>query len=643
MQPQPTDHPGLLRIPAPAATSLAIRFAPLADRDHFNPILWTHCAMAASADFPGWWEIDLDTLTLADGWYEYEFIKNGDDSVAYPDPYADAITRFARYRGLFTMARGKRIATQFRWDDEFPNGQALANNNQIVIYEMPLKWMASDPTENPLVELGTFDKVIYEHLNNLAALGVNCIELLPIEDTTQTLNWGYGTRFFFAPDYDMGNPVDAKFFIKCCHQLGIRVFLDVVMAFADPACPVMSLAPEWFLDPQPDGRNGWGQDLFLYNSPAYGSYFAAKEFLCQMGEFWVNEYHVDGFRVDDFPDIANWDFVQEFHDRTTAASNAAFPGKPFLVIAEDTNRDREITGPNQAMPNGQKVVDALWNFGYRDEIRRLATDSIDTVYGQASRTLRVEHLISKDGVWNGYPYFDPGYADLACSVDYATSHDVADAPRLMNIILGSMIGAGMDDDGIARVRAAVDNQISNGLADTVDAACRRVFGVYGILMTSVGMPMLLAGEEFGDVHDESASDVNQKQEDPVQWLRAQLPANSELQTHIGELIRLRTTHPALGRNEITFFYFHPQFDDDNAARVFAYCRTAGLAPGSAGQVIVVANMGATAYASYDIPGWPWGSAPLVEYGYSTTAPVWNAAMNALTLELDAFQARVFSV
>jgi len=643
MQPQPTDHPGLLRIPAPAASSLSIRFAPLTDRDHFNPVLWEHNSLEPSASFSGWWEIDLDTLSLPDGCYEYEFIRDDDDSAAYPDPYADAITRFGGYRGLFTIAGGRRVRRAFRWDDEFPGGQALPNNNRIVIYEMPLKWMSSDPTENPLVELGTFDKVIYERLKDLAALGVNCIELLPIEDTTQTLNWGYGTRFFFAPDYDMGTPVDAKFFIKCCHQLGIRVFLDVVMAFADRVCPVMTLAPEWFLDQHPNGRNPWGQDLFLFNRPAYGSYFAAKEFLCQMGEFWVNEYHVDGFRIDDFPDIANWDFVQEFHDRTTAASTAAFPGKPFLVITEDTNRDWAITGPNRAMPNGRKVVDALWNFGYRDEIRRLATDSIHTMFGHASRSERVRHLISKDGAWNGNTGFDAGYADLACAVDYVTSHDVADGPRLMNIILGSIISAGTDDAGIAKVRAAVDNQVSNGLADTVDTACRRVFGACAILMTSVGMPMLLAGEEFGDIHDQSAFDPNQKQQDPVQWLRAQLPANNALRTNIAELIHLRVEHPALTRNEVSFFYFHPQFDDNNAPRVFAYCRSAGLGPGNAGQVIVVANMGPTAYPSYDIPGWPWEGRAVVETGYSSPRPIWNPMTKSLTLKLDAFQARVFTV
>jgi 1,4-alpha-glucan branching enzyme len=166
--------------------------------------------------------------------------------------------------------------------------------------------------------------------------------------------------------------------------------------------------------------------------------------------------------------------------------------------------------------------------------------------------------------------------------------------------------------------------------------------MFAILMTSVGMPMMLAGEEFGDVHDQSAFDPNQKQQDPVQWLRAQLPANKALRENVADLIHLRVEHPALARNEASFFYFHPQFDDNDAPRVFAYFRTAGLAPGNAGQVIVVANMGAAAYPSYDIPGWPWEARPMVEYGYSSAQPVWNAVTKLLTLKLDAFQTRVFA-
>ena len=114
-----------------------------------------------------------------------------------------------------------------------------------------------------------------------------------------------------------------------------------------------------------------------------------------MAEFWVDEYHIDGYRVDDFNDINDWDFVQEFHDRARCKmSLSLFPTKPFWVIAEDSDRRFITTENDPSNPNGRKVVDAIWNFGYRDEIRLLLTNSIDTVFGQPSRSERVAHLNS---------------------------------------------------------------------------------------------------------------------------------------------------------------------------------------------------------------------------------------------------------
>jgi 1,4-alpha-glucan branching enzyme len=645
MQPHPTGRPGLLRIPGPALAGIAIRFALLSDRDNFAPGLWPQRPFTRSAAFPGWWELDLDALALADGTYEYEFVVNG---VAVPDPYADVITRFGGYRGLFMIAAGRRIVPPFDWANEIPAGVALPQNKKIVIYEMPIKWMSSDPGENaPLVELGTFDKVIFEHLNDLAAAGVNCIELLPVEDSPQTLNWGYGTRFFFAPDYDVGNPIDAKFLIKCCHQRGIRVFLDVVMNMFAPQCPLATLASQWYYEPSSPGRQDWSQDLFHFSSASNGNYFAAREFLCEMAEFWVSEYHVDGFRIDDFKDINNWDFMQEFHDRATAQSVALFPDKPFLVVAEDTNREFVATSNDPNNPSAQKVVDAIWNFGYRDDIRNLLTNAIYTNWGQPSRSQRVAHIISKDGVWNGLTQaFDPGYADMACSVDYITSHDVADAPRLMNVLLGPMLqAAGLGNGGLDNVRSAVDGADSstNGtLQATVQAALLRVFGAFAVLMTSVGMPMFLAGEEFGDVHDTNFTDVNEKQQDPVQWNRVKFRGNAALYANVAKLIKLRVSHPALQRNEVEFFYFHPQFDDSVAPRVFAYCRTQGLPLGSSNQVIVIANMGPDSFPNYVIPGWRWRASALAEVGYPNTAPAYNGMTAALNLSLNPFSARVFT-
>ena len=646
MLPHPTDHLGLLRIPGPGLNALDISFAPLSDRDKFSPSSWVLHPLKQSVTFPGWWEIDLDLLGLIDGDYEYGFVVNG--VTAVPDPYADEITRFGGYRGIFTTAGGKRVSKPFRWTGEIPAGINLPQNNQIAIYEMPIKWMSSDPGENaPLVELGTFDQVIFEHLNDLASMGVNCIELLPIEDSPQTLNWGYGTRFFFAPDFDIGRPVDAKFFIKSCHQRGIRVVLDVVMNMFAPKCPLAQLAPDWFYAPGSAGRQDWGQDLFLFNTPSYDSYFAAREFLCEMAEFWVSNYHVDGFRIDDFADINNWDFVQEFHDRATARSLALFPAKPFIVVAEDSDRRFVTTGDDPFNPAGRKVVDAIWNFGYRDEIRRLATNAINTTWGQPSRSVRVQHLISNEGIWNDWNQaFDPGYTDMACSVDYITSHDVADAPRLMNFILGPMLqAAGLGDGGVQNVRNAVDGADTSSnptLQATVQAALRRVFGAFAILMTSVGMPMWLAGEEFGDVHDTDYIDVNAKQQDPVQWNRAAFSGNAALKANVAKLIQLRTSHPALQRDEVEFFYFHPQFDENESPRVFAYCRSGGRPLGTVGQVIVIANMGPQPFPTYNVPGWRWSGSTLTEIGYPNAAPAYNGMTGMLSLSLNPFEARLFA-
>jgi 1,4-alpha-glucan branching enzyme len=623
-----------------------VRFAALSDRDEFNPSAWLQHPLTPSDTFAGWWEIDLDLLTLSDSDYEYEFVVNGTTAVA--DPHAEDVTRFGGYRGIFTVAGGKRVRRPFRWDGEMPTGVNLPQNNQIVIYEMPIKWMSSDPSENaPLVELGTFDQVIFEHLDDLASMGVNCIELLPVEDSPQTLNWGYGTRFFFAPDYDVGSPVDAQFFIKSCHQRGVRVLLDVVMNMFAPQCPLAVLAPEWFYEPGSAGRQNWGQDLFRFNTPAYDNYFAAREFLCEMAEYWTSEYHADGFRIDDFADINNWDFVQEFHDRATAKSQALFPGKPFLVVAEDSNRRFVTTADDPSNPGGHKVVDAIWNFGYRDEVRRLLTNAIYTIWGQPSRSSRVQHLISKDGIWNDWNHtFDTGYADMACSVDYITSHDVADGPRLMNIILGPMLqAANLGDGDVQSVRNAVDSADTSSnpvLQTAVQTALRRVFSGFAILMSSVGMPMWLAGEEFGDVHDTDYIDVNAKQQDPVQWNRAAFRGNADLKSNVAKLIKLRTSHPTLQRNEVEFFYFHPQFDNDDSSRVFAYCRTRGQPLGTSGQVVVIANMGPQPYPNYEIPGWRWGSSTLTEVGHPNALPPYNPMTGTLSLSLNPFEARVFT-
>jgi 1,4-alpha-glucan branching enzyme len=133
--------------------------------------------------------------------------------------------------------------------------------------------------------------------------------------------------------------------------------------------------------------------------------------------------------------------------------------------------------------------------------------------------------------------------------------------------------------------------------------------------------------------------------DPINWERRKQPGHSAVWSAVRDLVRLRVSHPALQRNEIEFFYFHPSVDDNGGVRVFAYARTGGRPLGTPGQVAVVANCGPHDFPDFVLP-WPWTSAGrAVEHGM----PAQGAGMQVRTFEARAslslapFQVRVFAL
>ncbi len=451
-----------LEIPAPDAATVEMRFASPDERDRFDPTAWRRAPLARVAGKSGWWRVDPEALGLADGAYEYEFVLDGRADAPVADPFADEITRFSGYRGVFRLRGGKRLQA-FRWDDELPAGTRLPDNNAIVVYEMPLRWMSAGGEDFRQFGLGTFDEVIFRHLDRLADLGVNAIELMPVQDSPDTLNWGYGTRFFFAPDFDMGAPVDLKLFVKRCHQRGIRVILDVVMNHARD-CPLEALAfDRYFLrrrDEEPGRGDDYGARMFRYRAPEPDGSFPAREFHFRMAAFWIEAYHVDGFRLDEFRGIDNWEFIQQFRDKAWAAFRRLFPDRPFIVIAEDSWRRAIVAQDAATNPNRRKVADAIWNFAFRDEARRLIRDEIRTQFGEPSRRERIRNFVSGAALWDDMSHeLKGGFGDLAQAVNYLTSHDVEkeDEARLMNFLIGPMLReAGLGAGSVADVRRAVD-------------------------------------------------------------------------------------------------------------------------------------------------------------------------------------------
>ena len=648
----------VLRIPVDRVDSVEVRFAPLAARDKFDPKSWPLEELKPSIDHRGFFEIDLEYLRLADGAYEYEFVLDGRHDQPVADPYAEEITKFGGYRGIFRMVGGKRRRLPFSWDDEFPGGVTLANNHHLVIYEMPMRWMESAPERIRQVGLGTFEKVAFMRLDELRDLGINAIELLPVQDSADTLNWGYGTRFFFAPDFDMGGPVDLKFFVKQCHRRGIRVLFDIVMNH-DRDCPLRKLDyKRYFLhgnDPERSHRGeDYGEKLFRYWPNADGE-CPAREFHFQMAEYWIREYHADGFRIDEFRGINNWDFVQQFRDRAWHAHQQAFPGRPFLVIAEDSWRRAVVAQDNHFNPHGRKVTDAIWNFAFRDEARRAVRDDIHTVWGQPPRRDRVRWMISGAATWDSLSReVKPGFYDMAQAVNYLTSHDVEkeNEKRIMNHVFGPLLREHGFGHTLPHIRWVADHLVeSHGQRATTGqrwahgVALERLRSAFALLLTSVGIPMILAGDEFGDVHDLDHTNWRLKMSDPVDWQRRdQWPNNRELWNKVRELIRFRTSHPALLRNAVDCFYFHPDFDENDAERVFAYCRSRGKQLGRYDQAVVIANLGPQDFPEFSLP-WHWRDASrlreIAPPTYRTELHVYDHGHWA-NLSLAPFQVRVFA-
>jgi 1,4-alpha-glucan branching enzyme len=157
--------------------------------------------------------------------------------------------------------------------------------------------------------------------------------------------------------------------------------------------------------------------------------------------------------------------------------------------------------------------------------------------------------------------------------------------------------------------------------------------------------MILAGDEFGDVHDLDHTNWRLKMSDPVDWQRRDdWPNNRELWERVRELIGLRTSHPALTRNEVDLYYFHPTFDDNDGERVLAYCRSGGKSLGNANQVVVIANLGPRDYTDYHLP-WHWPNPLRVQ---EIAPPTFHTDLNVFagngwaSLSLAPFQVRVFT-
>ncbi len=297
----------------------------------------------------------------------------------------------------------------------------------------------------------------------------------------------------------------------------------------------------------------------------------ARQLMKTALERWVRDFHIDGVRMDSIENIANWDFVQEFKDHARDLNRQRFPepgaagaDERFIVVGE------ELSEPHALLE--QRRLDGLWHESFKHYLRMALVGRNHENESSFEATVR-----------RAIDCRNFGYQDLAQAVIYLTSHDV---------------------EGFRNERL-FDFLTRNGVVDLE----KRVKLAFACLLTAVGIPMILAGEEFADRHDlfDASGNVTQsggKQVDPVNFSRLADDWRTRIKDYVARLIHLRTTYDALSVNDTAFIHV----DFDAGKRVLVWRRGR---PDSHSQVVVVANFSdfatpdpAAAAAEYVVPGWP---------------------------------------
>ena len=606
--------------------------------DASNVFVLAGSALAGCND-PSWRPAPEDGLaSLGDGSWggflpdvgdgdRYMFFVEGAGSAGWKrDPYARELTLAPAFPDSFCVVRNPQ---SYSWRDDTWHPPAF---NDLIIYQLHVgTWWAQDETGRDVRRErgGTFLDVA-EKLRHLQNLGVNAIQLLPIQEFETAFSMGYNGVDYFSPEGAYLVPADElgwrlaninrmlegfgkppltaaelsqgidqlKCLVDLCHLHGIAVIFDLVYNHAGGGFDDRSI---WFYDGQPtDNQNnslfftdhGWaGGQIFAYWNDRVG------QFLIDNARFFLTEFRIDGIRYDEVRVIENNGgrlFCQHLTDTVRATNPAA------IQIAEYWTPDRPSA--LRRPPEGLGF-DAELGDGLRDALR----DLLGQASGGASAALDL--------------------ATVARTLVVPAA--IPEAWRLVQC-LENQDKTFMSHEDAARVPMLADS--SNRTSWYARSRSRTVTG---LLLAAPGIPSLFMGEEF--LEDRKWSD-NRQVDGLIGWgeLDGANSARRDFLKFVTDLIRLRRTQPALRGSSARLSRA------DNFERVIVLHR---WIEGEGRDVVIVANLAEQPKRDYAI-GLPFAEDWFelldsdVYDNFPNPAPVGNGGhVHAWNEPLDGFSAR----
>ena len=316
----------------------------------------------------GYWKVSVQTVPIGT---RYLFVL--DDGTESPDPAS-----VSQPEGVFGASQ--IIDRSMDWTDHEWQGIVMKD---LILYELHTGTFTPE---------GTFEGIITK-LDYLKELGITAIELMPIAQFSGHHNWGYDGVFYFAVQNSYGTAKDLKLLVNEAHQRNIAVILDVVFNHTGPegSC-LKKITPVYYTHKY---NTPWG-DAFNLDGP-YSN--GVRNFFIQNALMWLDEFHIDGLRLDAVHSIEDKSAVHFVYELKQAVDELGKrSGKCKLLIAElDLNDKRFLDLPEQ----GGYGLDGQWVDEFHHALRSVLTGETQGYYEDFGTLKHLENAYKNTYVYNG--------------------------------------------------------------------------------------------------------------------------------------------------------------------------------------------------------------------------------------------------
>ncbi|MDC9725416.1 MAG: 1,4-alpha-glucan branching protein GlgB [Gammaproteobacteria bacterium] len=472
----------------------------------------------------GVWELFIPGLSAGEI-YKFEIRHNDGSLHSKMDPYGQ--------ESELRPATGSVVATTSQHDWQDTDWMAKREKADWLhephsVYEVHMgSWR-----RNEAGEFQTYREMAEQMVPYVKKLGFTHIELLPITEHPLDISWGYQTTGYFSPTSRFGSPDDLRYFIDVCHQNGIGIILDWVPGHFPKDAHGLARFDGSALYEHEDPRQGehqdWGTYIFNYGRSEVTNFLLSSAF------YWLEEFHIDGLRVDAVASMLYLDYsreegewvpnqhggrenleVIEFFKHLNTVLHQEHPG--CLITAEESTSYPMVSRPAHM---GGLGFSMKWNMGWmHDTLEYMQQDSIHRRYHHDSLTFGLLYAFTENFV---LPF----------------SHD--------EVVHGkkSMINKMPGDEWqrFANLRL-----------------------LYTLMFTYPGKKLLFMGSEF-------AQGTEWNCEKALDWYVTDYPLHKGMQTLVGDLNKLYTSTPALYRHEFDPHGFEWLDCNDREQSILSYIR-----------------------------------------------------------------------